>query len=127
MSHRPKNNRKFQDFRSKIRGADSHEDAEQILWQLTPEAIESKCMELIEERGEKMEEWHTDTWKFQAEAFRIMYYPSSDELELGRWDGEVFDPVFVKRGSVIVHFEPIRTWNVLNFLEEIKQTGDLSI
>lgn len=128
MSHRPENNRKFQDFRTKIREADSHEDAEAVMAELAPENIITTCDRLIEEEGRDKDRMRL----FENAAFYVYNFPDSGEWIVARKKNDVredpeADVVFHKSRGAILVFKPMRAWNILNFLEEIAETGEVSI
>lgn len=136
MSHRPEDSRKFQDFRTLIREAESHGDAEAVMRRMAPEHVESVCKRLIETRGgcegDDTEGSRWNVSRFENDELLVKYVHIRDQTVLYRKSEDHNNPpysdcVFDKEGGVIRTFDPMRTWNVLNVLEEIIETGEISI
>ena len=119
----------YQSFQSRIRNADSHADAEDILEDLTLSNIRRLAQRLAQERGEEVEH---NCWVFENSAFYVLYdraladtlikrKPPGDPID--QWKGVVFREA---NGSIEV-FKPLRVWSILNFFEEILETGEISI
>jgi len=128
MKDLTKENR-FLDFRTRIQNADSHSDAEEVLEALTPTNIRRLVSEIAIQRGEKTQ---NACWVYEDSAFYILKDKATADSLLKRkpvgdpidqWEGVVFREV----SGTIEIFKPFRTWNILNLLEEILETGEISI
>ena len=125
---KPTNNRKYQSFLSRIRDADTHEDAEQILRDLTPARIEELAEEIVEKRGngrsfenKELYVWYTEPDMTTAHSF------SGPTAAIGRKAGDEIEIVYRKRVGNIEKFEPLRCWKILNVIEEIINRGEIGI
>lgn len=114
---------RFLDFRSRIRNADSHEEAEEILRDLRPIRIRRTCLELINRRGHET----INGAQFVNDEFQVQYFEQNDEVVLARKTTDGIDIVFHETESQFLNFQPIRCWNVLNLLEELIEKGEIEI
>lgn len=103
----------YSDFKHRIRNADSHEDAKGILRDLTPSRIEDTCKRLVQEQG--------DAATYDDSQFHVKI--TQWTLSLSRNNVVIYK----KHDGDIVTFKPIECWNVLNFLEEIIDKGEIEI
>lgn len=116
---------RYSDFRHRIREADSHEDAEEILRDLTPERIEETCKRIVEKRGDGSIFQNKEFWVRHAD--RDMTTPNSfsgPRISLARKGGGL---VYEKKAGMILEFKPMECWNILNLIEEIIDHGEIQI
>jgi len=116
---------RFLDFRTRIRNADSHSEAEDVLRALTPENIRRVCDRIVRERGNRPTTGERPMEGYDGGSF---YVRSSIEGAIPEWQirrGD--DIVFWQQGEDIKEFRPLKTWNFLNLLEEIIETGEISL
>lgn len=120
----------LKDFRTLIREADTHAEAEAVMAKLAPQRVEELCRQLAMQRGELTKSGNGYT--FETAEFRVKYVHTMDEVRLYRKSEDHNRPnhddcVFHVREGKIWNFEPFRTWNVVSLLQEIKKTGQISI
>jgi hypothetical protein len=120
----------YLDFRTRIRNAETHEEAEEIMRDLTPQAIRKTCKRLLSERGQKTSGYKTGH-TFENKEFVVQKYDDG-EIILTRKATDLRehpddDIVFQMKGNRIVRFQPMKCWNILNFLEEIIDKGEIEI
>lgn len=119
---------RFLDFRTRIRNADSHSDAEEVLEALTPANIRRLANAVAKEHGKNV---RGGCWVFEDFGLYVLWDSKAGDTVIRRttvdssedWIGVVFSQVDDK----ITVFEPLRVWNILNYLEEILETGEISI
>lgn len=126
MHNFPEENQKFQSFNSQIRNAESNEEIQTILESLSPDHIQDRLQVLAKERGKKRSAksngYRESYYTFSKSSFEVVSSPS--ELTFTR---EGFGVVFHIEDGDIKKFDAVPVWRSLNLIEEIIQTGDISI
>lgn len=107
----------YLDFRTRIRNAKTHEEAENILRDLTPQSIRKTIEEVVLKQGED--------GVFENDEFYLS--AKNREFVLARKTTGGQQTVFQSKGRRIIRFVPFRCWNVLNFLKEIADKGQIEI
>lgn len=126
MHNFPEENRKFQSFNSRIRNAYSNEEIRNILEDLSPEHVKDRLQVLAEKRGRKRSA-KSDGYKENYHAFSngsFEVVSSSHEVTFVR---KGFGLIFHSENGSIKEFDAIPIWRSLNLVEEIIQTGDISL
>jgi hypothetical protein len=115
---------RFLDFRTRIRNADSHSEAEDVLQALSLENVRRVCDRIVQEQGNRPTTAEPVT-AYRGESFYVhsAINDGVPEWQICRND----EIVFWQFGEEIRVFKALPTWNVLNFLEEIAETGTLSL
>lgn len=113
---------RFLDFRTRIRNAETHEEAEDILRDLTPARIRDTCKRIVDEHGF----WFGGGRQFEDDNFWVRIH--GDEYVVARKlaDGSN-QHVYHEMNGRILQFRPLRCWNILNVLEEICEQGEPEI
>ena len=115
---------RFLDFRTRIRNAESHSEAEEVLRALSLSNIREVCDRIVREHGNRPTIGEPATG-YRGESFYV-YSDINDgvpEWQICRNEEIVFWQV----GEKIREFQAMRVWNVLNLLEEIIETGEISL
>ena len=120
MNSRPSSKNPYLDFKTRIRKANTHAEAEEVLEYLRPSNIRRVCDKIVKDQGNGS--------RFEDDNFLVVRASETGvpQTVLCRKKESEFE-IFHEKAGAIYTFRPIECWNVLNFLEEIADHGEIRI
>jgi hypothetical protein len=119
---------KYQSIVHQIADAESPYDAVDVMQQLTPEAVEDRIRRLAKARGEATDSiWTYDGPEFFAEYRERELYREPGTTLAVNFESSGRKVIYRSSGDSITTFDAIVCWRMGNFIEEIIETGQISI
>lgn len=122
---------RFKDVRTQIRNAGSHNEAEDVLTRLSPSYVAQLGASIAEKHGERADA--VGEFVYEQDGILISYDINLSIVTICRGrcglvnttENKVFEMIL--ESNTVECFQPMDIWNILNLLEEIEETGGISI